>query len=106
MKYIMSKEQLGKLTLIQGAVEGKYTVNEVALRLNLSHRQIKNLKKAYREHGECAVIHGNSGRHPVNFTDEKLREKILSLKRSELYINTNFTHFCELLEEYENIKIS
>ena len=102
----MSKEQLGKLALIQGAVEGRYTVNEVALRLNLSHRRIKQLKKAFREQGETAVIHGNSGRHPANFTEEKLREKIMSLKRSELYMNANFTHFRELLEEYENIKIS
>jgi len=106
MKYIMSKEQLGKLTLIQGAVEGKYTVNEVAKRLKLSHRQVKNLKKAYREQGEGAVIHGNSGRHPANCTDVKLKEKIISLKKREIYKEANFTHFRELLEEYENIKIS
>ncbi|MDR0474606.1 MAG: hypothetical protein LBH43_13160 [Treponema sp.] len=45
MKYIMSKETLGKLALIQGAVEGRYTVTEVARRLNLSTRRVKQLKK-------------------------------------------------------------
>ena len=52
-----------------------------------------------------AVIHGNSGRHPANYTDEKLREEIIRLKKSEIYQGTNFTHFRELLEEYENIKV-
>jgi transposase len=106
MKYTMSKETLGKLTLIQGAVEGRYTVAEVARRLNLSHRRVKQLKRAFKEHGEAAVIHGNSGRHPSNYTEEKLREKIISLKKSEVYNNANFTHFRELLLEHENIKVS
>jgi len=106
MKYIMSKETTGKLAYIQGAVEGKYTVNEVARKLKLSTRRIKQLKKAFREQGINAVIHGNSGRHPANFTDEKLRAKIINLKRSAVYSQTNFTHFMELLAEQEKIKIS
>jgi transposase len=106
MKYILDKQTLGKLTLIQGAVEGRYTVAEAALRLNLSHRRIKQLKKAFREHGVSAVIHGNNGRHPSNYTDEKLRDKIIALKKTEVFKDTNFTHFKELLLEHENIEIS
>ena len=102
----MSKETLGKLALIQGAVDGRYTVNELSKKLKLSKRRIKQLKKAYRENGENAVIHGNTGRHPGNYTEEKLREKITALKKSDNYKETNFTHFQELLLERENIKIS
>ena len=102
----MSKEALGKLALIQGAVEGRYTVSEVALRLNLSHRRVKQMKKDFREQGETAAIHGNSGRHPSNYTDEKLRDKIICLKKTEIYRGANFTHFKELLEEHESIKVS
>jgi len=102
----MSKKTLGKLTLIQGAVDGRYTVSEVAIRLGLTERRVKQLKKAYKEQGESAVIHGNSGRHPVNFTDETLRQKIIKLKQSEIYKDSNFTHFQELLEEEEGIQIS
>ena len=101
----MSKEALGKLALIQGAVDGRYSVREVSIRLNLSCRRVKQLKKAYRENGESAVIHGNSGRHPANYKDEKLKAKIIALKNSELYKNANFTHFKELLAERENIQI-
>ena len=99
----MSKETLGKLTLIQGAVDGRYTVSEVAIRLGLTERRVKQLKKAYKEKGEKAVIHGNSGRHFVNFTDETLRQKIIKLKQSEIYKDSNFIHFQELLEEEEVI---
>ena len=102
----MSKEALAKLALIKGAVEGRYSVREVSIRLNLSHRRIKQLKRAFREIGENAVIHGNSGRHPANYRDEKLKAKIISLKNSELYKETNFAHFQELLVERENIQIS
>jgi len=106
MKYVMSKETAGKVAYIQGAVEGKYTVDEAARKLKLSARRVKQLKKAFREQGISAVIHGNSGRHPVNYTDEKLRANIIALKKSEKYNETNFTHFKELLAENECIQIS
>ena len=106
MKYIMSKKTLAKLTVIQGAAEGLYTVKEAARKLSLSERRIKQLKKAFREQGVKAVIHGNSARHPANYTDEHMREHIVTLKKSALYEQTNFTHFNELLAERENIQIS
>jgi transposase len=106
MKYTMSKGELGKLTVIQGAVEGVYTVKEAARRLHLSERRIKQLKKQFREQGEGAVVHGNAGKHPANYTGEALRRRIIALKQSSCYEQTNFTHFGELLEERENISVS
>ena len=63
----MSEQALWKLNLILGAVEGKYTLKEVSGKLDLGARRIKQLKKAFREHGASAVLHGNSGRHPANY---------------------------------------
>jgi hypothetical protein len=57
----------------------------------------KSLKKAVREQGYGAVIHGNSGRHPANVTGEAIRAKIIALKKSGAYQKANFTHFRELL---------
>jgi hypothetical protein len=45
-------------------------------------------------------------RHPAKVTDEAIRKKIIALKKSDIYRKANFTHFRELLEEYEQIKIS
>ena len=72
---MLNERALWKLALIQGAVEGKYTVNEVSGKLNLGARRVKQLKKAFRERGASAVIHGNSGRHPANYTGETVSGK-------------------------------
>jgi transposase len=66
MKHTMNKDELRKLVIIRGAVDGAYTVKEAARRLHLSGRRIKQLKKRFREQGEGAVIHGNAGKHPAN----------------------------------------
>jgi hypothetical protein len=42
MKYMMSKRALGKATVIQGAVEGHYTVKQAAAKLRISERRCSN----------------------------------------------------------------
>ncbi|MHC6202148.1 hypothetical protein ACYULU_03030 [Breznakiellaceae bacterium SP9] len=37
----MSEEELGRLTLIKGALEGKYTVGFIAKRLTITEQHIK-----------------------------------------------------------------
>jgi transposase len=106
MKYTMSTKELARLTVIKGAIDGAYTVKQAAGKLGISARRVKSLKKAVREQGDGAVIHGNSGRHPANVTDERIREKIIALKKGGAYRKANFTHFRELLAEYEQITIS
>ena len=106
MKYIMSKETLQKQALLQGAVEGRYTVKEVAQRLKVGKRRVKQMKKAFKERGPESCIHGNSRRHPANYTDDVIREQIVALKTSPNYRETNFTHYRELLAEREGIQIS
>jgi transposase len=101
----MSDRELGRLRLIKECIDGKSTVRSVALKLRITERRVKQLKKAYRERGNGVFVHGNLGRHPANYKNEDLRKKIVELKRSEIYSQTNFTHFMELLEEREGIKI-
>ncbi|MDR3342139.1 MAG: helix-turn-helix domain-containing protein [Treponema sp.] len=103
---MMNKAELGKVALIQGAIDGAYTVSEAARRLGLSKRRVKQLKRQVREEGEGSVIHGNAGKHPANYTDEVLRQRIITLKKSSLYGEANFTCFRELLEEREDVRIS
>ncbi|MDR3356466.1 MAG: ISNCY family transposase [Spirochaetaceae bacterium] len=103
---MMNTKELARLTVIKGAIDGAYTVKQAAKKLGMSTRWVKHLKKAVREQGDGAVIHGNAGRHPANASDEALRNKIIALKKSEPYRSANFTHFRELLEEQERIRIS
>lgn len=102
----MNQKDMARLALIQGAIDGKYTVAETARKLGLCVRRVKQLKRAVRLNGPQAVIHGNAGRHPANYTDEALRERIIALKGTDDYREANFTHYRELLAEREGIEIS
>jgi hypothetical protein len=51
MKYTMSAKELARLPVIKGAIDGVYTVKQVARKLAGSTRRVKRL----------AVIHGNPG---------------------------------------------
>jgi transposase len=106
VKYMMSERALGKAAVIQGAVEGHYTVKAAAAKLRISERQVQRLKKAHRERGVEAFVHSNSDRHPANYRQDELRERIITLKKSDDYADTNFIHFKELLLEREKIEIS
>jgi len=104
--YQMSQKQLSRYVTISGLIEEKLTVKEAAISLGLSTRQILRLKKGVKTAGVNALIHKNSGRKPSHALAESLREKIIALKESNVYSNSNFYHFQELLAEYEKITIS
>jgi transposase-like protein len=93
MKYTMNTKELARLTVIKGAIDGAYTVKQAARKLGISGRQVQYLKKAVREQGDGAVIHGNSGRHPVSVTAEAVRAKIIALKKSGPYRKAFFHAF-------------
>jgi transposase len=82
MKYTMNMQELARLTVIKGTIDGVYTAKQAARKLGISTRWVKHLKQAVREQGDGAVIHGNAGRHPANVTDEGIRKKIIALKKS------------------------
>jgi transposase len=105
MRYTMSMKEQARLAVIKSAIGGAYTVKQAALKLGLSTRQVKRLKKGVREQGGSAVIHGNSDGHPANVSSEAVRAKITALKKSGPYRQANFTHFRELVEENEQMRL-
>lgn len=102
----MTKKDLRKFNLISAAIEGKCTVKQVAVALGLTERRVKQLKKEMKLNGAEAVIHGNRGRKPAHAISNELSEKIIAIKQTYEYELSNFSHFNELLEENEGIKIS
>lgn len=104
--FIMTKKDLKKYTIIQDCINGFYTVPQAANLLSLSDRQVQRLKKEVKEKGPQGVIHKNRGRKSNHALDEDKINKIVELKKTYEYEKANFTHFKELLEENENIKIS
>jgi hypothetical protein len=85
VKEKMNKAEQARLAIVKSAIEGRRTNSEAAEFLGLSKRRMQAIKKAVRERGDGAIIHGNSGRSPVNATPEKLKAKIIALKKTKLY---------------------
>lgn len=63
------------------------------------------LIKVYHEKGKEGFVHGNRGRKPVSTIPDVTRDLVLDLHKTKYY-EANFTHFTELLERIECIKLS
>ena len=105
-KYIMTKKHLKRYGVINDLVKGNYTVEQASKLLNISSRQVLRLKKNFTKKGVDGIIHKSRGKKPNNSKPDELVKKILELKKDFKYEKANFTHFKELLKEYENTDIS
>lgn len=76
-----------------------------ALRLGCTGRHINRLIKGYKDKGKAYFAHGNRGRQPSTTLHEDTKKMVLDLYRTK-YSDCNLTHFSELLEEKEYIKVS
>lgn len=99
-------EELKRINIIQSVIDKKRTQKEAANALNLSERQIRKIVKRYKDEGPDGIKHKNKFNKPSHSFDNKFKNKIIKLKLSNDYKETNFSHFRDLLEERENIKIS
>lgn len=87
------------------ADHGYRNKKRAAIELGCSIRTINRLIKTYRTRGKEGFIHGNRGRKPVFTIPEDVKKTVILLYNTK-YWDANFTHFAELLEKYENIKLS
>lgn len=102
----MNQKERDKLYTVRCLIDGKMTVTEAAKVLGLSERQVKRLKKGVREFGDAFVIHKNKGRKPSHAIPEEVKNRVAALKSSDKYARANFSHFQELIGEYESISLS
>ncbi|MDD2469521.1 MAG: ISNCY family transposase [Bacilli bacterium] len=101
-----NKMELKKLNIIQSVIDGKRSGKEASVVLHISERQVWRLVNKVKTMGEEGIKHGNKFNKPKHSIPDDLKQKIINLKLSDDYCDTNFSHFRELLEERENIKIS
>lgn len=103
---IYTMDELKRITIIQSVIDKKRTQKEAATALKISDRQIRKILKRYKKEGPEGIKHRNKFHKPAHAFSNDFKQNIINLKLSDDYIDTNFTHFKELLEERENIKIS
>jgi len=104
-KWVMTGKEINRYCVVREAMEGGLTVKEAAMELSLSERQVCRIKKAVRDRGHMAVIHGNRGRPPSIRKSLALRERIKLLYQNK-YGGFNVSHFTEKLVRDEGIEVS
>jgi transposase len=98
-------KELKRLKVVEEMAAGRMTASQGAQALELSVRQVRRLKKAYREQGAAGLAHGNRGRASTRRTPEAMRKRVVELVKKE-YQDYNDQHFTEELEERYGIRLS
>lgn len=104
-KVILTMDENQKYEFIKKLVDTNGNKKTAALKIGCSDRHVNRLIKGYKEEGKAFFIHGNRGRKPAITIPEEKKQMILDMYRTKYY-DCNLTHYSELLEEKESIKVS
>lgn len=94
-----------KYLIIKKLVETDGNKKRAAIKLNCTVRTVNRLILKYKNEGKAGFVHGNRSKIPSTAIPLDVKNKIIKLYIEE-YSDANFTHFCEIIEEDLNIKIS
>ena len=101
---LSTKEQT-RLQVLNGVLEGHWSMRETAEVLGVSERQGWRLLAAYRKEGAAALAHGNRGRVPWNAMPAATQQQVVAMAQGR-YRGINHTHLAELLAQREGIELS
>ena len=94
-----------KYEVIKKLVDNKGNIRHAAAVLDLSIQQIYRLIDVYKLKGKYGFVHGNRTKSPATKLPDSQIQTILSLYQ-EQYLDVNFTHFHELLQNRYQIVVS
>ncbi|MDY0236961.1 MAG: hypothetical protein RBR71_13125 [Gudongella sp.] len=94
-----------KYKVIKKLVDIDGNKDAATLKLGCTKRQVNRMINGYKTQGKAFFIHGNRGRKPKHALSKEIRNDIMDLYLNK-YPEANFQHFCELLQEHDDIKIS
>ena len=89
---------------MQEVIAGERTLVEGVEGLGMSERQGWRLLGRVREKGALGVVHGNRGRSSSRRIADKIREKVIHLRRG-VYSGFNDRHFTQELRDNEKIDL-
>lgn len=101
----MNTQEQKRLLVLNRLLCTDLTVQEAALLLDLSTRQVRRILAAYRKEGAAALVHGNRGSSPAHTTPQEVRQRVVDLAQTT-YAGCNQQHVRDLLEEREGIILS
>ncbi len=112
MKMKLNESQRQRARTARLCAEGKLSTREAAFKMGLTMRTIQKDIIKYKENGNSAFIHGNTGKKRFNPINEKRKERIIQIFNNTRINGNNpfeditYTYFTEILSEQFNIKAS
>jgi transposase len=101
---ILSRREAQRIQVLEQVVRESLSLKAGATLMKVCYRQAKRLVARYRREGPKGLAHRRRGRAAPNALGPEIRERVLALHR-EIYAQFNDTHFVEMLEEREGLRI-
>jgi transposase len=101
---LLTKEEKNRIEIISAVIAGKIALEDAALLLAVSERQIYRLIAKAEAEDIRQVLHGNKGREPVNKVDDDFWAEVLALVK-KCYPGVNDLHLQELLQREHEIEV-
>ena len=99
------KGEKRKLRVIKKLLLGEINGTEAAKKLDITTRQVRNLKRQVLNEGREGVVHKNKNYKPYNTYDAEISTFVCKLYRRE-YRGTNFSEFARICQEQYDIEAS
>jgi len=94
---MLNRSERTKAEIIGMCCKGRIKAKDAAQRLQLSVRQVENLKKKHRE--GISLLHGNCGRNSAKALSAETKQQILEAYGEVRGLGAvNFTHFHEIVQ--------
>jgi transposase len=100
----LSRREVQRMQVLDQVRKGTLTLKAAAPLMKVCYRQAKRLLARYRRDGPRGLAHQHRGRPARNALGPEIRKRVLTLHR-EVYGQFNDTHFVEMLEEREDLRI-
>ena len=106
MKELMTsiRREGQRIQVLEQVIRKGLSLKEVAGIMKVCYRQAERLSVRYRREGPKELAHKRRGQPARNALGSEVRERVLVLHR-EVYSQFNDTHFTEMPEEREGVRV-
>jgi transposase len=100
----LSTREIQRLQVLEQVVRGAMALKGGVGLMGVCYRQAKRLLARYRQEGPSGLAHRQRGQPARNAFSPQMRDRVLAL-HGERYAQFNDTHFVQMLEEREDLRI-
>jgi hypothetical protein len=104
-KVELNMESESAYEVIKKLVETEGNKQSACIKIGCTIRTVNRMIAGYNEFGKAFFVHGNTGRQPEHAIPEEVKRTVIDLYKNK-YLEANFYHYTELLDEYEKINLS